>query len=89
MKKRTILAAGIVVLFAMSAAAVFASAVNALSATPYQEDSSIDSTSVDREIVPKQMYRWVPIDVRHHDGLWSSDAADRGGGCGFCYYDFH
>ncbi|MFW9802957.1 MAG: hypothetical protein ACFFFC_09910 [Candidatus Thorarchaeota archaeon] len=89
MNKRTILAAGIVVLFAMSAAAVFTSAVNALSATPCQEDSSKDSISVDRETVPKQMYRWVPIDIRDHEDNWSSEVANRGGGCDFCFYDFH
>ncbi|MFX0053370.1 MAG: hypothetical protein ACFFAX_06480 [Promethearchaeota archaeon] len=89
MNKRTLLAAGVVVLFAMSAAAVFASAVNALSATPYQDDSSRDGITVDRVPVPKEIHRRVPIEIHEDDGLGSYDVVDGAGGCDYCAYDFH
>jgi hypothetical protein len=89
LNKRTILVAGVVFLFALSAASVFASAVNALSATPYQDDSSRDGITVDREPVRKEIHRRVPIEIHEDEGLWSYEEADGAGGLDFCMFDIH
>jgi hypothetical protein len=89
LNKRAILTAGVVILFALSAASVFVSAMNAFSATPNQDNSSRDSITVEREIGPEKTYRWVPIDIRWYKDPGSYDVADRGGGCDFCIYDIH
>jgi hypothetical protein len=86
--KRNILAAGIVILFALSAAAVYASAVHALSATPYQDDSSRDGITVDREPVPKEIH-WRPMPKEIHEDPGSYEIVDRGGGVDYCAYDIH
>ncbi|MFW9913214.1 MAG: hypothetical protein ACFFEU_12115 [Candidatus Thorarchaeota archaeon] len=89
MNKRTILVAGVVFLFALSAASVFASAVNALSATPYQDDSSRDGITVDRVRVPKEIHRRVPIEIHEDDGLGSYEFENGAGGIDSCMYDIH
>jgi len=82
------LAAGIVILFALSAAAVYASAVNALSATPYQDDSRRDGITVDREPVPKEIH-WRPVPKEIHEDPAPYEVVDGAGGCDYCAYDFH
>jgi len=86
LNKKTVIAAGIVFLFALSAMAVFASAMNTLSATPYLDDSSGDEITVDRR-VPKEIHRRVPIEIHDDPGL--SDFVDVAGGIDFCMYDIH
>ncbi len=86
MNKKTIFAAGVVFLLALSAMAVFASAKYTMSATPCLDDSGGDDTTVDREPVPKEIHRRVPIEI--HEDPGSYDVVDGAGGLGFSAYDF-
>jgi hypothetical protein len=86
LNKKTVFAAGVVFLLALSAMAVFASAMNTMSATPYLDDSSRDEITVDRR-VPKEIHRRVPIEIHDDPGL--SEVVDVAGGVDFCIYDIH
>ena len=86
MNEKTVFAAGVVFLLALSAMAMFASAMSTTSATPYLDDSGGDEITVDRR-VPKEIHRRVPIEIHDDPGL--SDFVDVAGGIDFCMYDIH
>jgi len=86
LNEKTVFAAGVVFLLALSSMAVFASAINNVSATPYLDDSSRDEATVDRR-VPIEIHRRVPIEI--HEDPGSYDVVDVAGGIDSCAYDFH
>ncbi|MHA2119107.1 MAG: hypothetical protein ACW98J_09315 [Candidatus Thorarchaeota archaeon] len=93
MNNKTVIAAGVVFLLALSAMAAFVSAMNTVSATPYLDDSGGDETTVDRKVVPKEIHRREPIEIHRrvpieiHEDPGSYD--DVAGGCGSCVFDIH
>jgi hypothetical protein len=86
LNKKTVFTAGVVFLLALSAMAVFASAMNTMSDTPYLDDSSRDEITVDRR-VPIEIHRRVPIEI--HEDPGSDEVADVAGGISSCIFDIH
>lgn len=88
MNKKTVFAAGVVFLLALSAMAMFASALNPMSATPYLDDSSGDEITVDRR-VPIEIHRRVRFWIHEDPDSYEVVDVDGAGGICSCILDIH
>ncbi|MHA2208456.1 MAG: hypothetical protein ACXABV_04750 [Candidatus Thorarchaeota archaeon] len=87
MKNKTVACtAGVVFLLALSAMAMFVSAMSTTSATPYLDDSSRDEITVDRR-VPIEIHRRVRFWIHEDPGSYEIVDVDGAGGIGSCILD--